>query len=172
MSIAIVTVMMTALLLGGVAVFAQGSFAALTKMTDAWNEMEDRTSAMARTSLEAVSTSYATPTIDVTMLNSGGIALRDFAKWDVVVQYYETDGTYRSAWLPYTGSTPVADNSWGVVGLYQDAAASKPEAYQPNILDPGEHLVISIVVDPPADSTANNRVLVGTPNAATLSSAF
>ena len=118
MSIAIVTVMMTALLLGGVAVFAQGSFAALTKMTDAWNEMEDRTSAMARTSLEAVSTSYATPTIDVTMLNSGGIALRDFAKWDVVVQYYETDGTYRSAWLPTRARRPwltTAGGWWGCI---------------------------------------------------------
>ena len=172
MSTAIVTVMMTALLLAGVAVLAQGSFTALAQITDAWNEMEDRTSTMARTRLEAVSTSYATPTVDVTMLNSGEIALRDFAQWDVVVQYYETNGTYHSAWLPYTTASPVSDNSWGVVGLYNDAAATKPETHQPNILDPGEHLVVRIVVDPAADATANNRVLIGTPNAATLSSAF
>ena len=37
---------------------------------------------------------------------------------------------------------------------------------------PGEHLVVSIVVDPAADSSANNRVVIGTPNAATSSSAF
>ena len=172
MSTAIVTVMMTALLLAGVAVLAQGSFTALAQITDAWTELEDRTSTRVRTGLDAVSTSYATPSVDVTMLNSGEVALRDFAKWDVVVQYYETDGTYRSTWLPYTTATPVGDNSWGVVGLYHDAAASKPETYQPNILDPGEHLVISIVVNPAADSTANNQVVIGTPNAATLHGAF
>ena len=172
MSTAIVTVMMTALILAGVAVLAQGSFTALAQITDAWNQMEDRTSTMARTQVAAVSTSYATPTIDVTMLNSGEVPLRDFAKWDVVVQYYETDGTYRSTWLPYTTATPVSDNSWGVVGIYHDAAASKPETYQPNILDPGEHLVIRIVVNPAADAAANNQVVIGTPNAATLSSAF
>ena len=172
MSTAVVTVMMIALLLAGVGVLAQGSFTALAEITDAWNEMEDRTSTMTRTEVDAVSTSYATPTIDVTMLNSGEVALRDFAKWDVVVQYYETDGTYRSTWLPYTTATPVGDNKWGVVGLYDDAAASKPETYQPNILDPGEHLVVRIVVNPAADSTANNQVVIGTPNAAMLSSAF
>ena len=172
MSTAIVTVMMTALLLAGVAVLAQASFTALAQITDAWNDLEDRTSTRVRTGLDAVSTSHATPTLDVTMLNSGEVPLRDFAQWDVVVQYYETNGTYHSAWLPYTTASPVSDNSWGVVGLYNDAAATKPETHQPNILDPGEHLVVRIVVDPAADATANNRVLIGTPNAATLSSAF
>ena len=172
MSTAIVTVMMTALLLASVAVLAQGSFTALAQITDAWNELEDRTSTRVRTGLDAVSTSHATPTLDVTMLNSGEVALRDFAQWDVVVQYYETDGTYKTAWLPYTTATPVSDNSWGIVGLYNDAAATKPETHQPNILDPGEHLVVRIVLDPAADPSANNRVLIGTPNAATLSSAF
>lgn len=172
MSTAIVTVMMTALLLAGFAVLAQGSFTALAQITDAWIELEDRTSTRVRTGLDAVSTSYATPSVDVTMLNSGEVALRDFAQWDVVIQYYETDGTYQATWLPYTTATPVGDNSWGVVGLYNDAAASKPETYQPNIVDPGEYLVVRIVMDPAADSGANNRVLIGTPNAATLSSAF
>ena len=172
MGTAIVTVIMMALLLAGVGVLAQGSFTGLARITDAWNEMEDRTSTMARTDVDAVSASYATPTIDVTMLNAGEVALRDFAKWDVVVQYYETDGTYRSTWLSYTTASPVGDNKWGVVGLYDDAAASNPETYQPNILDPGEHLVVRIVVSPAADSAANNLVVIGTPNAATLSSTF
>ena len=172
MSTAIVTVMMTALLLAGMGVVAQASITALWRITDAWNDMEDRTSAMARTEVDAVSTSYATPTIDVTVLNAGSVPLRDYAKWDVLVQYYETDGTYRSTWLPYTTATPVGDNQWVVVGLYKDAAATQAESHQPNILDPGEHLVIRIGVSPAADSTANNRVVVGTPNAATSSAAF
>ena len=88
MSTAIVTVMMTALLLAGVAVLAQGSLTALAQIADSWNDLEDRTSTTTRTGLDAVSTSYATPTVDVTMLNSGEVALRDFAQWDVVVQYY------------------------------------------------------------------------------------
>ena len=172
MSIAIVTVMMTALLLGGVAVFAQGSFAALTKMTDAWNEMEDRTSTMVRTGLEAVATSYATPTIDVTMLNSGEIALRDFAKWDVVVQYYETDGTYRSVWVPYVSGTSPGDGQWAITGIYLDAATLKAESTQPGILDPSEELILRVSVTPAADSTANNRVIISTANGITMSAPF
>ena len=172
MSTAIVTAIMMGLLLTSVAVLGQQSFTALRLITDAWSDMEDRGRAMVRTDISTVSTSYSPPTLDVTVLNAGQEPLRDFAKWDVVVQYYEVDGTYHSIWLPFTTASPVGDNQWRVVGLYLDAATSKAESSQPNILDPGEELVIRIGLTPAADAAANNVAVIGTPNATTLSTPF
>ena len=171
MSNAIVTVIMTALLLAGVSILAQGSFTAVGNVSDSWKQMETRSAALSRTDLGVVSTSYATPTLDVTVKNTGGEALRDFGQWDVVVQYYETDGTYHTTYLPYTTGT-VDTNEWQKVGIYLDASASTAEAYQPDIFDPTEELVLRLSVTPVADESANNLVVIGTPNGVTVSEPF
>ena len=172
MSNAIVTVMMTALLLAGVSILAQGSFTAVGNVSDSWKEMEARAAALSRTDIDVIATSYATPTLDVTLKNIGGEALRDLAKWDVVVQYYETDGTYHTKYLPYTTATSVADNEWGKVAIYVDASSATAEAHQPGILDPSEEIVLQLSMTPVADSTANNLVIIGTPNGVTVSEPF
>lgn len=172
MSNAIVMVIMTALMLAGVSILAQGSFTAVGSVSDSWKDMESRSSALSRTDIGIVDVSYATPTLDVTIANTGGESLREFGKWDVVAQYYETDGTYNTTYLTFTTATSVGDNEWNKVGIYLDASAGASEAYQPQILDPGEELVISLNMTPVADTAANNVVLIGTPNGVTVSEPF
>ena len=172
MSNAIVTLIMAALMLAGVSILGQESFTAFGQVSDAFKDMEVRSGERSRTGLSTLSVSYSTPTLDWTLVNSGSEPLRDFEKWDVLVQYYETDGTYHTAWLAYTTASPVTDNNWTVQGIYLDAATQKAEASQPNILDPEEEMVLRLRVSPAADSTANNLVIAGTPNGVTLSSPF
>ena len=159
-------------MLAGVSVLGQSSFTALGDVSDSFKEMEVRSGVRSRTDLSTVSVAYASPTLDWTLLNAGSESLRGYENWDVLVQYYETDGTYHTAWLPYTTASPVGDNQWTVQGIYLDAATLKAEASQPNILDPQEELVLRLQVSPAADSDANNLVIAGTSNGVTLSSPF
>jgi hypothetical protein len=171
MSNAIVTVIMTALMLAGVSILADGSFTAVGNVSESWKDMEVRSSALSRTNLSVLDLSYATPTLDVTVANIGGESLRDFGKWDVVAQYYETDGTYNTTYLTFT-TAALGNNEWQKQGIYLDASASTAEAHQPEILDPGEELVVRLTLDPAADTAANNLIVIGTPNGITVSAPF
>lgn len=151
---------------------AQGSFTAVGNVSDSWKEMEARAVVLSRTDIDVIATSYATPTLDVTIKNTGGEPLRDLGQWDVVVQYYDVDGTYHITYLPYTSATSVVDNEWGKVAIYVDASGLTAEAHQPGILDPAEEIVLQLSMTPVADSTANNLVIIGTPNGVTVSEPF
>lgn len=172
MSNAIVTVIMTALMLAGVSILAQGSFAAVDSVSESWKGMEARSVELSRTDLSLVDVTYATPTLDVVLANTGGEALRDFAKWDVFVRYYEVDGTLHNTYLDYSSVSPSGDNEWEKEGIYLDASGGDGESFQPGILDPSEELVLRLRLAPDADSGANNFVVIGTPNGVTVSGAF
>ena len=172
MSNAIVTIIMTALMLAGVSILAQGSFTAVDNVSESWKGMEARSAEITRTDLSILDMAYATPTLDVTLANTGDETLRDFAKWDVFVRYYETDGTLHDTYLDYTAASPVDDNEWQKYGIYLDASAGTPESFQPGLLNPSEELVLRLKVAPDADSSKNNVVVVGTPNGITVSKPF
>ena len=172
MSNAIVTIIMTALMLAGVSILAQGSFAAVDNVSESWKGMEARSAEIARTDLSIVGVSYATPTLDVTLSNSGGETLRDFAKWDVFVRYYETNGTLHDTYLAYSSASPTDDNEWQKYGIYLDASAGTAESFQPGLFDPAEEMVLRLRLDPVVDSGANNVVVIGTPNGVTASEPF
>ena len=172
MSSAIATLMMVALMLATVSLLAQGSFTAMAQLSDAWTSEEERRLVDARTSVTSGGITYATPSVDVTVVNNGDESIRGFSKWDVIVQYYETDGTYRSVWVPYVSGTSPGDGQWAITGIYLDAATLKAESTQPGILDPSEELILRVSVTPAADSTANNRVIISTANGITMSAPF
>ncbi len=171
MSTAIVTLISVAVMLSGVSIIAGGSLKSVDILSNAWKEMEARSGEMSRTKVEVVTTSHAPPLVDATLRNSGQVSLRDFASWDVMVQYYEADGTYHQLWVPYTATTPSADE-WTVTGLFLDAAASSPELFQPGILDPEEEMVIRVNLSPAADGGSTHALTVGTPNGVTVSTTF
>lgn len=172
MSNAIVTVIMTALMLAGVSILAEGSFSAVDHVSEAWKGMEARSAVITGTDLSIIGVSYATPTLDVTLANTGEETLGDFAKWDVLVRYYETNGTLHDTYLNYTSASPADDNQWQKYGIYLDASTNTPETFQPGLLNPSEQLVLRLKLAPAADSNANNVVIVGTPNGITVSKPF
>ena len=172
MANAITTLLTVAVVLVAVALIGQSSFKSMDTLSTAWKEMEVRTGQIARTNIQVLSTSYTAPQVDITVKNTGLVALKDFSAWDVVVLYYEADGTYHPRWLPYTATNPPGDNQWTVVGIYVDAATSTAEVFQPNILDPEEEMVIRLRLSPAAASNGQNLAIIATPNGVSVSTMF
>jgi hypothetical protein len=59
-----------------------------------------------------------------------------------------------------------------VEGLYLDASEGTEEVFDPDILNPGEEVVIQIWVSPPVGSPTTNLATVATPNGISASTAF
>lgn len=172
MSTAIAFLIVMATVIAGIGLLAQGSFSAVAGLSDSWKEMETRSGDIARTSMQILSATHTPPLADITLKNSGQEPVLDFTSWDIVVEYYETDGTYHQVWLPYTKESSPGDNEWTVTGVYKDAGTLDAEVFQPGILDPDEEMIIRIKLSPAATDTPGNQVTVATPNGVTVSSAF
>lgn len=86
-------------------------------------------------------------TLTLTLQNTGAQALADFPTWDALVQYTDTNGDYVITWLPFAASSPVS-NEWTVRGIYTDAAFNITETFDPDILNPGEEMIIELYLSP------------------------
>lgn len=172
MASALVTILLVAIVLSGAMMLAQSSFVSMDLLADSWKQMEDRTGDIARTELEVVDIDEAPSIVDITIRNSGQTSLRDFPAWDAAVQYYQATGTYHQRYLPYTTTLPPGNNQWTVVGIYTDAGLGSPEVYQPDILDPGEEMIVRIKLSPAAQQSAQGWAIIGTPNGVSVSTTF
>ncbi|MBF8266818.1 MAG: hypothetical protein HW388_326 [Dehalococcoidia bacterium] len=171
MANAVVALLLVAFTLFGVTLMAQGSFVAMNQVSDGWKQMEERSVERAHTEMEVLDTGGTPFLEEVTLRNSGSTPLRDFEKWDVIVQYYQSDGTYHQRWLSYTEASPPGDNQWTIAGIYVDAGASQAEIFQPGILDSAEEMVIQLKLSPAARSSGN-QVIIGTPNGISVVTSF
>lgn len=139
----------------------------------AWREMEDRLGERNRTNLTPVSSTTQSngSVIELTFQNDGDTKLADFDQWDVVAQYYQASGSYQIIWLPYVAGEP-ANNEWTVAGIYLDAASLQAEVFEPDILNPGEEMVVRIRVSPPVGLGTTNLAAVATSNGVGVTTLF
>ena len=98
--------------------------------------------------------------------------MRDFAHWDVVLQYSDATGSYFIEWLPFSSAATPGDNEWVVDAIYLDEQVPTPEVFNPGILDPGEEIVVLAKVNPSVGSGTNNLATVSTPNGVAVSINF
>lgn len=150
---------------------AQSGFHAVGGLSDTLKQEQIRTGNIARTQLEIQSLAQQSQTVDVTIKNTGQTALKDFKYWDVVVQYYQSSGTYHQVYLPYSAAYPPANNEWAVKGIYIDAGAGTHEIFEPNIFDPGEQIIIELNLSPAANA-GSNQLVIGVANGVTASALF
>lgn len=161
------------ILLFAVLTLFQAQLAAQDTLQIAWQEMEERTGDQARTDLTslAAATKSSGSIIEITLRNDGDTRLTDFEQWDVIVQYYTASSKYQVAWLPFVIGEP-AHSEWMVLGIYQDAAAATSEMYEPDILNPGEQILLRLRVNPPVGPNSSNLATIAAPNGVTVSAAF
>ena len=135
--------------------------------------LQERTLERMKTDLEIVGmqTKSSGSVIELTVRNSGNIKLADFEKWDVIVEYYQANGDLVMTWAPYTAGSP-GNNEWTVAGIYANAVAMTPEAFEPDILNPDEEMIVQIRVLPPVGPDTTNRATIGVPNGDTVSTLF
>jgi len=163
-------IVITLLLLAAFMISEQ-ALSAQESVAMSWLEMQERVEERARTDISPVGTetSYDGSTVEVTLRNDGDTKLANFEQWDVIVQYDSTgNGDYDIVeWLSYPEGAEVGDepldNEWRVSEIL-------PDAFDPDILNPEEEMVIKLRVSPPI--TPTGRAIFATPNGVTASTIF
>jgi hypothetical protein len=171
METVIVSIICIALVVFGGMTMSQGFMTSVDASTTGLSEMGERTETIMRTELTPISTNItlgAGPDpLEVVLENTGQAKMADFEKWDVIVQYTDDDGDYQVAWLPYTAGG--GTNKWDVAWIKLDGQV---EVFEPNVLNPGEQLMIKAWLDPSVGVNTTNMVLISTPSGITSSTFF
>jgi hypothetical protein len=168
METVIISIICIALVVFGGMTMSRGFITSVDSSTAGLEEVGQRSETILRTKLSPVSADMpAADTMDVVMENTGQVRLADFDKWDFIVHYRDGDGTNHVEWLPYAASP--GDNEWNVAWIRLDGAA---EVFEPNVLNPGEQVLLRAQLDPPAGAGTTNMVVVATPNGVTASTYF
>ena len=176
MSNVVTSLFAIAMIMGAVLVLTRDSLSSADRLSLTWQQKLQRTGDRERSELSLIAADLvATSTsVDVSIRNSGQTTLRDFAHWDVVMRYYATSSNsgLRIVWLPYTTTTPPASEKWTVQGIYIDAAALKSEAYDPNVFNPGEEMIVRINITPVIPTSTDNLIMIGETHGVTLAAPF
>ncbi len=172
METAIISIICIALVVFGGMTMSNGFMTSLDAGTAGLEEIGNRDNAIMRTDLTPVSTnitlvSGADP-LEIVLENSGQTKLADFEKWDIIVQYYDEGGNYIVQWLPYVPGTS-ATYEWDVGWIKMNG---QPEVFDPNVLNPGEQIMIKTLLDPSVGAGTTNMVVISTPSGVTCTTYF
>ena len=173
METAIISIICIALIVVGGMTMSQGFLYSVDTTTLGMETVVERDEGIMRTNLATISASYLpSNTLEVALQNNGQTKLNDFAKWDVIVQYYDAGGAYYVIWLPYTENVTLGDNQWRKEGIYLDAQNLTAEVFEPGILNPGEEMVIEAKVNPIVGTGTTNLVVTSTSSGIPASISF
>ncbi|MBF6600830.1 MAG: hypothetical protein IVW36_10020 [Dehalococcoidia bacterium] len=145
---------------------ARGGFVGMDAVGQQLKQSEVNIGAQNRSGITATSASIdptgANITIDV--LNSGQTDISQYSQMDVLLQYFDENGTRYDTWIPYTSGALAAD-TW-TTGTFTN------DAFEPRILNPGESMQVLIRVNPPVGAGTTNRAIIGTEKGVTLQTYF
>ncbi|MCL0093922.1 hypothetical protein M1O53_02955 [Dehalococcoidia bacterium] len=173
METAIVAIVCIALVMFGALTMLQTSLSSVDMVNEAWREREQTMQEIAMTDISSLSTNVtdAGAIVEITLKNEGESKLKDFGRWDVIVQYRDTTTTLLIKRLLYVEGEP-GNDQWTVKGIYLDAAASNPEVFEPGIFNPDEEMIIRMRLDPPVGVGTTNLATIATPNGVSTSATF
>ena len=170
METAIVSLLCIALVVVGGMTMSRGFLSSVDSTSAALEEVGARGEDIMRTELATVSvTMPAANRLQVRLANDGQTKLASFSKWDVIIHYYDEYDDYYVKWLPHTANQTLNDNEWQKVGIYLGAEA---EVFEPNIVNPGEEIVIEAQLNPAVGDNTTNLVVISTPNGIPASVTF
>ena len=172
----IVGALVIAIILGATMLLTNSLFSSASNITNSWDRMMDRKEDIVRTELTLISIdpNASSTNIEVSIRNSGQTSLGNFDEWDVMIQYYATpnDTDLNLKWMSYVATSTPATLQWTVQGIYSDAATRVAETYEPNLLNPGEEMILRANVTPAIPGSTNNSIRIGTPNGFSLPAVF
>lgn len=151
---------------------SHGFMTSVDASTAGLQEISDRGDTIMRTELTPVSTNItlaagADP-LEIILENTGQTKMADYAKWDVIIHYFDDTGEYHVKWLPYVkGTSEVYE--WDVGWIKMNGG---PELYEPNVLNPGEQIMLRTRLDPSVGENTTNMVVISTPSGVTCSTYF
>jgi hypothetical protein len=166
METALISLVCVAIIIFGSLTAITSSFNAASTMAESLKEMEEQAGNIRRTEIEALDdTDIPSGDFFITVENDGETDLSQFPQWDVIVQYRGSDDNYYLKYLEYTASDPPGNDRWTVDGIY--LPNDDPEAWDPDILNPGEKMVLQIDLNPRVDRGSTARITISTPNGVT-----
>jgi archaellum component FlaF (FlaF/FlaG flagellin family) len=167
-----VSIICVALMVIGGMTMSQGFLRSIDNTSANITVISQRDQDIMRTNITALSACQtAADTVEVSLQNCGQTKLASFDKWDIIVHSTDAEGRKYVTWLPYTGGDP-GDNQWHIKGIYIDAGAGLPEAFEPGILNPDEEIIIECRLNPPVGPGTINLISISTPNGITVSKTF
>ena len=138
----LVFIVSIALVIISVVTMTMNMMKSTAQLSSTLKAVEQKASVVQRTDIVAISNqSYQGGILHLTVQNEGQVDLNDFNRWDVIAE--EQDGS--SHYLDYSSSYPPGITQWAVRGIY--VAPDVPEAFDLNILNPGEQLVVGLSPD-------------------------
>jgi flagellar protein FlaF len=145
---------------------ARSGFVGADRIGQSLRQSEARFGQQNRTGLSVNQTSIdaSGANITVTIENEGQTALADWAAMDVLVQYFDEDGTRYDKWIAYTDGA-LASDTW-TTGSFTD------DVFEPGILNSGEQMEIDIRINPVAGPGTTNRVIVVTERGVGVDASF
>jgi hypothetical protein len=163
MAVAIVTIICIVLIVVGGMTLSQGILTSTDSTAISIEAISVREGEMMRTELDTLRAAQLSwgDYLRVTVQNSGQIKLASFDKWDVIVSYEADGGTTYSTWLPYTTDSEPGNNEWTKARIGYNGPI---EYFEPEILDPGEEMVILADINPLPASDTSGEVSLTTPN--------
>jgi hypothetical protein len=172
METVLITIICIALMVFGGMTMSQGFMTSVDASTNSLTELGQRTETIMRTELTPISTNMTLEAgpdpLEVILANTGQVKIADFDKWDIIVQYYDDSAVYRIVRLPYS-SSGAGTNVWGVEWIKLNG---KPEVFDPNVLNPGEQIMLKTWLNPSVGANTTNMIVVSSPSGVTSSTYF
>ncbi len=163
METSIPALIVAATLLVTTVVLARSGYTSLDSLGQSWQVMEQRLGEQTHTELTVVEASVDGSGANITLRlrNDGQTKMADYARMDVVAQYFSEGGSRYVTWIPYT-SGALESNTWTVVTISNDV-------FEPNVLNPGEVLEMQVRINPAMGAGTTGWVIVATENGITVS---
>ncbi len=160
----LISVVSLALIIIGSVTMALSSLISASTVSDSWKDMEELSSEIRKTEIEAtLSGNYTGGNINLMVANEGQTNLASFSKWDVIARYQNGNTEY----IAYTATYPPGNDRWTVEGIYLSDNTSNAEVFDPNILNPDETMKVIIDLDPVISQGNTGRITISTPNGVT-----
>jgi hypothetical protein len=170
METAIISIICVALIAFGGMTMSRGFITSVDNSARGMGTAGQRNETIMRTELTPISATLSSGnTLEIILQNSGQTKLSDYGKWDLILQYYDGDGTYHVVWLPYT-SGALGDNEWQVSWIHLDNG--QPETFEPGILNQREEIKVKAQINPAPGPGTTNLAVLATPNGVTASIYF
>lgn len=173
METAIVAVVCIALVMFGALTMLQASLSSADLVNEAWRERDQTIMEISMTDILALRTNVteAGSIVEIILKNEGEARLKDFERWDVIVQFRAATGDLFIKHLSYVEDAP-GNNQWMVRGIYLDTAAGSPEIFERRIFNPDEEMVIRMRLSPAVGGNTTSLATIATPNGVSTSVIF
>ena len=172
MSNAIVALVVIALMMTAALTWSQAAYSSFDSISQSLKQTTQITQDVSRTDIKIVNAQTRGGYVEVSVLNSGEVHLAQFAKWDVLAQYYDAGGDYHISELSYTENPSPGEGQWTIVGIYTDESLGQSEVFEPGILNPGEVMLMRLSLAPLPGAGTTNFVNVSSANGVATSAQF